>query len=209
MSRRGRNRRNKQSIPTEVRITSIIKPYRADPIISFSCRYQANSNATQNINAARLVTRVMLLNALIVNLSSGTANSRLLQAVRVNKITVYTSASASIEWISSYGPTSAIMVNGTSTVSPGILVTRPPQRSLAGVWSLNGSNEGDNVFSFTCTQNDVFDVEFSAVLCDRAAGSSVTTISGGTAGFIYRTFLDGPAPAGSVVLVPVGLSYLN
>jgi hypothetical protein len=206
MLRRGRNRRNKQSIPTEVRITSIIKPYRADPIISFSIRYQANTSNTA-INAARLVTRAYVLNTLIVNLAGLATCTRLLQAVRINKITVYTSASASIEWISAYGPTSATLVSGTSTVSPGILVSRPPKNTLAGAWSLNGSNESENLFSFTTTSGDYFDVEFSGVFCDRMGGTSVSTSTFGFAGYVYRTFLDGPS--GSAQLAPYGVTSLN
>jgi hypothetical protein len=203
---RAAKRRNKQSIPTEVRVTSIIKPYRADPIISFSIRYIATGSNTA-INAARLVTRAFVLNTLIVNLVSTTSNSRLLQAVKINKLTLYTSNVASVEWLSSYGPSSAILVTGTSTVSPGILVSRPPQKTLAGAWSFNGSNESENVLSLTYTSGDILDVSFSAVLCDRASGSSVVTASSGSNGFIYRTFFDGPS--GSAQMQPLALSFLN
>jgi hypothetical protein len=147
------------------------------------------------------------LNTLIVNLSSSVSNSRLLQAVKVNKITLYTSNVASVEWLSSYGPSSAILVTGTSTVSPGILMSRPPQKTLAGAWSFNGSNESENLLSLTYTSGDILDVSFSAVFCDRSAGSSVTTVNSGSIGFVYRTFFDGPSSTAQ--MQPLALSFLN
>jgi hypothetical protein len=114
---------------------------------------------------------------------------------------------ASVEWISAYGPTSAILVTGTSTASPGILNSRPPQKSLAGAWSFNGSNESENLLSLTYTGGDILDVFFSAVLCDRAAGGAVVTTNNGTTGFVYRTFFDGPS--GSAQMQPLALSFLN
>jgi hypothetical protein len=121
------------------------------------------------------VTRAFVLNTLIQNSASGTTNYRLLQAVKVNRITLYTSNVASVEWLSAYGPSSAILVTGTSVVSPGILMSRPPQKTLAGAWSFNGSNESENLLSLTYTQGDILDVSFSAVFCDRSAGATVAT----------------------------------
>jgi hypothetical protein len=153
------------------------------------------------------VTRAFVLNTLIQNSASGTNNYRLLQAVKVNRITLYTSNVASVEWLSAYGPSSAILVTGTSVVSPGILMSRPPQKTLAGAWSFNGSNESENLLSLTYTQGDILDVSFSAVFCDRSAGATVATFSSGTAGFVYRTYFDGPNASAN--WQPLALGTLN
>jgi hypothetical protein len=87
-------------------------------------------------------------------------------------------------------------------------MSRPPQKTLAGAWSFNGSNESENLLSLTYTIGDILDVSFSAVFCDRTAGGSVTTTSSaGVAGFVYRTYFDGPSASAN--WMPLALGFLN
>jgi hypothetical protein len=187
----------------EVAVSSVIRPYKADNILNFSIRYQG----TNTTNLLHGVTRANLLNTLILNQNAGTNNYRLCAAVRVNKVRIYTANSASLEWQSAYGPTSATIVQGTSTTASGILEQRPPKNSLASYWSLTGSNESESLFVVGLYPNDVIDVDYSVVLMDQEAPVAVTTTAAGTLGQLYRSFLDGPAAAAK--FQPIYLVSLN
>jgi hypothetical protein len=142
-----------------------------------------------------------------MNLTSTTSNGRLCAAVRVNKVEIYTSVIASIEWVSLYGPTSATVISATNANAAGVLVQRPPKDSLCSFWSKTGSNETEAVFALTFTVNDYIDVFFSVVLMDQESGVTVTTTAAGTATQVYRSYLDGPR-AGAVLL-PIYTLSLN
>jgi len=189
--RRGMSRQNKANRKNqvqEVAIRSVLEPYKADNVLNFAIRYQGGSSP-----GLRSVTRAMILNVLICNLTATTNNSRLCVAVRVNKIKITTSASATLEWLSAYGPTSATVVTATSTTAPGFLTQRPPKNSLCQYWSTSGSNESEILFQILGQTNDYIDVSFSGVLFDQQTPVSVTTQGNGVAGTVYRTYLDGPS----------------
>jgi len=183
------NKANRKNQVQEVAIRSVIMPYKADNILNFMIRYQIGST----IGTPRVVTRANVLNTLIMNQNSSTTNYRLCAAVRVNKIRLTTSIGASLEWLSAYGPTSATLVTATSTTAAGFLTQRPPKNSLCSFWSMNGSNESENLFSITGQTNDYVDVYFSIVLLDVEPAVIVTSQNSGTVGQVYRTYLDGPS----------------
>jgi hypothetical protein len=180
--------------------------YRPDPIVNFTLRYQATATNT-TLSSARVVTRGNILNVMFTNLTSSTSNTRMFAAVRVNRITLTTAGSASLEWLSEYGPTSATLITGGTATTPGVLTQRPPDKSLCAVWSTSGSNESTNLFSLTQIQYDYIDVHYSAVFVDRSAGVSVSTSNSGTTGAVYRSYLDGPN--GSAVYQPLAVQFLN
>lgn len=186
----------------EVAVSSVIRPYKADNILNFSIRYQNTSGPT-----IRSITRANLLNTLIMNQNAGTSNYRVCAAVRVNRVRMYTAGSASLEWQSAYGPSSATIVQGTSTTASGLLMQKPPKTSLASYWSLTSSNETESVFSISSIMNDVIDVDFSVVLMDTETPVNVTTTASGTVGQLYRSYLDGPN--GSAIYKPIYLVNLN
>lgn len=204
MTRRGSSyRQNKKmkNVPVSVSIRSVVPIYKADPILNMSVRYQFNSTSRVN------VTRANVLNTFIMNAASSTGNFRMCASVRVNRIRITTAASASLEWLSAYGPTSATILTGTSATAAGFLIQRPPKNSLAGEWSIGGSNESEILLQVGGVTNDYLDVDFSFVLLDQEGGTSVATTAAGTAGRIYRTFLDGPNV--SALLQPVYSLILN
>jgi hypothetical protein len=188
----------------EVAVSSVIRPYKADNVLNFSIRYQNVNNAT---STTRGITRAFLLNTLIVNQNAGTSNYRVCAAVRVNRVRIYTASSASLEWQSAYGPTSATIVQGTSTTASGILMQKPPKNSLASYWSLTGSNESESLFTLGCGFNDVIDVDYSVVLMDAETPVNVTSFASGTVGQLYRSYLDGPDAADS--FRPIYMRSLN
>jgi len=170
----------------EVAVSSVIRPYKADNILNFSIRYQCVTAVTHGI------TRAMLLNTLLLNQNGGMSNYRLCAAVRVNKVRIYTAVTCSLEWSSAYGPSSATIVQGTSTTASGILEQKPPKNSLASYWSLTGSNESEVLMVVGLSTGDVIDVDYSIVLMDQEAPVNVTTAGSGTVGQLYRSYLDGP-----------------
>lgn len=193
-SRRGnlrQNKRNKNSIMrvADVHVQSVLRPYKADNILNFSIRYQTAGTVNRTVN------RGQLLNTLLLNVGpgvGGTSNFRLCAAVRVNRVKVYTSGTASLEWLSAYGPTSATVVSGTSTTAAGESIQRPPKNSLCAAWSLTGSNESELMLVLTATAGDYVDVDYSVVLFDQETPVPVTTVTVGFTGRLYRSYLDGP-----------------
>jgi hypothetical protein len=194
------NKANRESRLINVSVRSVLKPFKADPINNFMIRYQASSGNTRNI------TRAMMLNTFFTGISSFT-NTRVCAAVRINRVSITTSINASLEWLSAYGPTSATVITATSTSSPGFYSQRPPKNSLAGAWSLSGSNESEALMNLTFTTNDYIDVEGSFVLLDQEPVVNVTTSAATTTGQLYRSRLDGPAA--TALLIPSYVLTLN
>jgi hypothetical protein len=186
----------------EVAVSSVIRPYKADNILNFSIRYQNTTGTT-----IRSVSRGNLLNTLIMNQNAGTSNYRVCAAVRVNRVRMYTASTCSLEWQSAYGPSSATIVQGTSTTASGILMQKPPKTSLASYWSLTSSNESESVFSIASGMNDVIDVDYSVVLMDTESPVNIVTTNGGSVGQLYRSYLDGPNSG--AIYQPIYLKSLN
>jgi len=183
-----------------VRVTSAITPYRSDPIISFTIRYQLGSTSTK-----RPVTRGELLCTLMMG-NGTTSVPRLCSSVRVNKITLTTSANAALQWVSQYAPSAETTVTGTSTTAPGVLTQRPPNNSTASFWSIQNNNESETLFYLSGTLNDYVDVHFSVVLMDDLAPAFVTLTNTSVSGQLYRSYLDGPAAA--AVWIPVNITTI-
>jgi len=188
----------------EVRIASVLKPYKADVIFGMTLRYQVTG---ASITSPKPIIRAFLLDTIIANKSSGTTNVRILAAVRVNSVTLTTSTNAGILWSSQYAPSQLTTVNGTSTTAAGIYRSRPPANSTASFWSLTGSNETEVLFSLLATSNDYIDVSMSCVFMDSESPINVTTVNAGVVNSVYRTYLDGPA--GGAQMVPVGPLFIN
>jgi hypothetical protein len=173
-------------------------------------QYFAQSTATK-VN----ITRAFMLSSIIMNTSGSTTNYRVTNAVKINSITVWSisatlgtpSPPIAIEWLSSYGPSKIVSDTTLSTAFPAMIHSRPPANSLAGYWSLRGSNESDVLFLVTCATGSIIHVNMTYNLQDDTAVTSVSTTNSGSAGTLYYTSLDGPA-AGSVLLQNV-LPTLN
>jgi len=210
--RRGTSRRNKANNQVsslrgavDVHIASVIKPYRSDPIIkNFKIRYQA----TGSIPAFLTITRQFMLNSLFMGRGAFNSGLRLLSGVRLVSLTLYTATTGSIQWLSSYSPTSETTVNGTSTTAPGVLATSPPPFSTASFWSQTNFNESENLFIIVAGQGDYVDAHFQIVLMDdEAVVTNVTTVASQSVGQLYRSYLDGPQNAASY-WKPVGVTTI-
>jgi hypothetical protein len=171
-------------------------------------RYQASAALSINI------TRGFLLNLLSVggHLSNGTAFlSRISSGVKLNRIEIraptastdVTVATATVEWLSSLGPTSEVSDSGTP-LHPLFISTSPPSQSLAGYWSLTGTNESENLFLISVPTGAFVDVWVDMILQDAETPVLQTPGSAPTDGAMYALALDGIS---SNKLVPV--SYLT
>lgn len=176
-------------------------------------RYQAVASA-----GPVSITRAELLNMLVVGVSS-TQVARMFSGIKLNRVEIRALSvpnlaagtdaqllTETIEWTSSYGPSSEVSDSGTP-LHPPLLITAPPAQSLASFWSLTGSNESDVLFLLNITGGAIMDVWVDAILQD---GQSPTVIgsftSTPTVGQVYALALDGRA---SNNLVPVSYTTTN
>jgi hypothetical protein len=175
-------------------------------------RYQAASQLT-----AFGITRGFLLNLLVSADGGGspsTVASRLFSGVKINRIEIRcpgaavaagsdtTSLTTSLEWTSTYGPSSEQSDSGTP-LHPPLLMTSPPPQSLASFWSLTGSNESDVLMLLTVPTQSIVDLWVDVVLMDGQTPVAVTLATSSTDGQVYALAMDGHT---SNVLVPVSYS---
>jgi len=147
-----------------------------------------------------------------MNTSGTTQNARVINAVKVNSISIWSPCttsvlSASLEWISTYGPSKLISDTTVSATFPAVIHSKAPPQSLAGFWSTTGSNESDVMFAMTCPVGSVVDVNINFIVQDDLNTAGVTTTNNGSVGIVYYTYLDGPS--GSADFQPIALPFLN
>jgi len=119
------------------------------------------------------ITRGNLLNHLFVNAASTNVNYRILDAFLLKSVEVWASTAtlgatttASVEWFSENGPTVIHSDTSVGTAEPLHVVSRPPPRSLAGFWSVGGTDEAVALMVLTVPANAVVDITYQAVLQD-------------------------------------------
>jgi hypothetical protein len=160
------------------------------------------------------ITRGFLLNLLVVGDGGGSSTtfaSRLFSGIKLNRVEIRCPGAASaagsdtallttsVEWTSSYGPSSEQSDSGTP-LHPPLLMTSPPPQSLASFWSLTGSNESDVLMLMTVPALSIVDVWLDVVMMDGQTPVTVILTSTTVDGLVYALALDGHA---SNVLVPV------
>jgi hypothetical protein len=153
-----------------------------------------------------------MLATLLVNTSGTTANSRIISGIKLDRIEMYGAPQAAnkpiaIEWVSNYGPTSEISDQslGASIISQ--IKSSPPRNSLAGFWSMTGSNEGEQLCLITAPASTIINVWTTIVLQDGETPASQATTSSGVTGTLYLTSFDGPGSGAK--LVPQSYATLN
>jgi hypothetical protein len=150
------------------------------------------------------LTRAELLNLLVVADSTVTEGWRIFSGIKLNRVEIravsQTSGAGSdtvpltisVEWTSTYGPSSEVSDSGTP-IHPPLIITSPPPQSLASFWSLTGSNESDVIALYNIPQGAVIDIWVDAILQDGQTPVSVNGFSSMTAGQVYALALDGRA----------------
>jgi len=157
------------------------------------------------------ITRACLLNHLVMCVSNNTTSYRYLSGVRLTGIKMWSSTATlgavvtnSVEWTSTYGPSTIKSDTSVGTAVPAFVSSVPPPNSLARVWSLTGSNETDQLMILNCPTNTIVDVSLECTVFDRETPVAVTTTNTGVTGQTYVTYLDGVT---NTIFVPV--SYIS
>lgn len=203
-----RARQNKSPIKVD---NNPIQPFLASIRFKKMIRYSNSANAG---SSNQTITRGNLLNSMIVNLSGSTSNARLVAAVKVNRVEIYTAVNpasagtfftASVEWLSEFGPSNEVSTSSIGSAAVGHLVSTPPPQSLASFWSLTGSSESTVIMRLIANTSVVIDVYYEFVMMDDETPVTVTTTASGTTGQFSITRLDGPS-AGAIY---VPLSYIT
>jgi len=199
-------RRNRRSTRATQRIVPHPTQFQSTITSSRKARFSGAVAAT-----AVPLTRGQLLNHLFVNASSGTTNWRLLSAIKINRIEIWTPGTSAfvpatcyVEWISEQGPTK--IVSDTSiTTECAYVNTTPPPRSLAGFWSVTGTAESDVLCILNIPVNSIVDLSYSYVLQNGETPVQFTSTNNGVAGTVYMNTLFGDSNGD---VVPVSYSTL-
>jgi len=166
------------------------------------------------------VNRANMLDLLVMNTSTSTTNYRLIDAIRINRVSIYPIAGAvdsamtttTLAWQSTYGPDTNISVTSTP-LWPKCLRTRPPKLSLASFWSQSGSNESDNLFTISIPVGAIIDVQVTLVIQNNILSQDApvvrTSTSTGSAGSVYAVYLDGFSGGAARKLQPVAYQALT
>lgn len=190
---------------------------------SFRIRHRARymySGTSAVVN--RSITRGFMLNTLIMNNNGTTGHGRLFAGVKLNRIEIFSTSASPIalEWTSSLGPSREITDQSLTAASVATIKSSPPRNSLAGFWSMTGSNESEALLNLSLPASDtvvggvntrgqtVIDVWIEAILMDDETVVNVTTTNSGTLNQLYLTNFDGPSGA-TVGLVPQSYRTIN
>jgi len=157
------------------------------------------------------VARAQLLN-LLLTATSAVTTVRLIQAVRLKKVEVWTNPVAlgsppttcSVEWLGENAPSTVV-----SDISMGVRAahvrTRPPPRSSDRWWCLSGQQENDLLFELVLPANCVIDVTVELRFVEAEAPTAGDVPAGAVLGTLYGDYLDG---IGSGKLSPVGYNVI-
>lgn len=211
-SRQRKSQRNNKSRRPKSQGSAMVSlhppQFMATKRFTTTARYLSSSAST---GAGIPVTRACLLNHLIMNINNNESNYRYLSGVRLANIKMWSSTATlgavttiSVEWTSTYGPSTIKSDTSVGTAVPAFVSSAPPPNSLAKVWSLTGSNETDVLCLLQCPTNTIVDVVLECTIFDRETPVNVTTTAGGVTGQTYVTYLDGVT---NTVFVPV--SYIS
>jgi hypothetical protein len=166
-------------------------PFNSTISVSRRVRYVASTAFTSGS-----LTRADLLNHLIC-CTLATANARLLSGFKLNRIEIwspgsstFTTATSSVEWLSSYGP-SKVVSDSSMTIEPAHIVSTPPPQSLASFWSLTGSNETETLCTLSYGANSIIDLSYEIIFQNGETPVVVTTAASNATGTVYMLPLFG------------------
>jgi hypothetical protein len=161
--------------------------------------------------STKTITRAELLN-LYCMATGTTTSSRIIEAIRVKSIEIWTNPPAlgaapltvSVEWVGVQAP-STIISDTSMGVLPAHVRTRPPPRSSDQWWSMTGQNENDPLMTIIAPAESVLDLQVAIRFVDNEAATSGDSPTGANSGQVYFNYLDGIAGA---TWAPVSASVL-
>jgi hypothetical protein len=177
-------------------------------VIGKTLRFQA-----AGAQADFALTRAGLLD-LLVMATSTTAAYRIASASRIRRIDIWGQPPAQqgsvnpiqVEWLSSLGPSKIITDVGMGATFGAKVTCRPPANSLAGFWSLTGSDETEQLVRLTLPPQSVIDLHVTFQLQNNLDAENVpvaVVVAGATIGTVYVLPLDFAASGASAEVSPV------
>jgi len=178
------------------------------PTLSLSHKFRFQNGAN---SGSYTITRGNLLNLLLVTPSAITS-ARILQAVRLKRVSVWANPSAlgaapteiELEWFGENSPSTTIS-DSTMGVRPAHIDSAPPPSSSNRWWSISGTLESDPMFAMVLPADCIIDVTLELRLVEAEAPTAGDVPAGATIGRLYGDYLDGIA---SAKLSPLGLAIL-
>jgi len=178
------------------------------PTLSLSHKFRFQNGAN---SGSYTITRGNLLNLLLVTPTAITS-ARILQAVRLKRVSVWANPSAlgaapteiELEWFGENSPSTTIS-DSTMGVRPAHIDSAPPPSSSNRWWSISGTLESDSMFSMVLPADCIIDVTLELRLVEAEAPTAGDVPAGATIGRLYGDYLDGIA---SAKLSPLGLAIL-
>lgn len=178
-------------------------------------RYQCTVTGT---NTSISITRADLLNLIAVGQAAGGGLqvSRIFSGAKLNKLEMRNPGAApvagsdtelttgSVEWTSTYGPSSEVSDSGTP-LHPLFISTTPPRQTLASFWSLTGFNESDVLMILSVPAMAIIDLWVEFVMQDGQTPVLLSPTAAPVAGTVYAIYLDGVV---SGVLKPVSYTTI-
>lgn len=172
---------------------------RPNPVVNRRVRYGCTTTGTYNITAR---TAAFTLGGMCTGAS--TAYS-LATAFRIKRVQIWgvaaqsgTTSIVSVTWFGdqslNFMSNREVSDSSTSTAYVPYITCRPPPRSSAAEFHASnaGSFTSDTLFSITCNQGGIIDIDYEYVIADgNASPTASLSISGGVAGAIRYGPLDG------------------
>jgi len=216
---RNRSSRNRQTKSASRRLVerdaqaSHVPMFRSTIRFKHMFRYQCT--VTGN-NTSLSITRANLLNLIAVGDDGGVKVHRVFSGAKLNKIEMRNPGAAavagsdtelttgSVEWTSTYGPSSEISDSGTP-LHPLFISTTPPRQTLSSFWSLTGFNESDVLMILNVPAMAIVDLWVEFVMQDGQTPVEFTPTASPSGGVVYAIYLDGVV---SGVLKPVSYTTI-
>lgn len=156
-----------------------------------------------------VITREDVLKALISVITSSTAYTSIIDAIKINSVRMILlpdadgdAADFSFSWTGDRGPDQMHTLVVTNAVPAGMNLS-VPEDSLAGFWSLQTSDTTETLFTMQTNTgySVILDLHCSIVYGD---GTTATGVLTGVSAFTGITAIE--LPVGGTALVPVGIT---
>lgn len=197
----------KQSARSEMRISHPPQLNGVNIVHGTTLRFVTNAAVSQNITTSNLLDMMLVA-------TTATAGSRLFQAVRVRRVSIWATpviggaTSVSLEYAGLTAGVVGDQIIHTDTsmgVQPAHVSAKPSGRSTASAFQVGNAI---NLFYLTCPSGSVVDVELSFRNTFVSGVSVDNALVGATAGATYLRGMDGLALATSKFTAEYSLAQI-
>jgi hypothetical protein len=203
------NRMPKRSRASKSASLSALKPPGFTASVASSHKFRFKVTSTVDNDYAKSSD---LLNLLLMNTGSSTTYYRLIQGIKIKKVSMWAYANSAtpvtlnMQWTSEYGPAKMVSDTSGGSTYPAHISSTPPVNSAASFWRISGVDETQVIFTIDAPIGTIIDVDCDLYLQDNVTGLynpvAVTGAVTGTLGIMYGSALD---QSNSAVIKPEGL----